>query len=257
MTSNNRRKQQTLNSVKARMEGNDNRSFLLKYRFSFMSIGLSIFSTIMIGVFTFLLIANHSIFLSLFFSLFTLFLVLTVVIQFILPRKAFHFLVDRDLDQLIIDNGLRTSKIISLSDINGVALSWQTTKGSTFYLLQLAVPPDVWCHFYKKEKKLEQYRQQYEELYIVLTISNQKDDEVYELTDFIVQSGIPKRSFVKSVLGKYQGVPKVNKFDKYSNENSPIVVKQRRQKQLSKILRYLFIAFSIIYLAFRLFVSFN
>jgi hypothetical protein len=216
--------------------------FTLKYHFRpFLTVCCLITSVTCIWI-DWILISARSVvgFLSI---IFTVFMIYATITQFILVKKRYHFLVDQDA--LMIN----PAKKILLSDIKGIALDWNTIKGNTIYLLQLAVLPEVWCSFYKKEARLKQYRRDYEELYIVIPVTNQNYGEMHELVHFIEQSGVSKRTFIKPVLGKYLGKPRINEL---SNIENPIVLRQKRQRRISKIIKFTFILFSIIYLIMRL-----
>ncbi|MGM0124831.1 hypothetical protein IGI37_002225 [Enterococcus sp. AZ194] len=122
-------------------------------------------------------------------------------------------------------------------------MNWETSKGPPIRLLQLTVSPDAWCQYYKKEKKKAQYQQDYEEMYIVVPVTNQTDQDMNELVDYVVQSGIPKRPFVASVLGAYPGVPRINQYPKYTASENPIVLRQKRRQRIRQVLCICFIIF--------------
>jgi hypothetical protein len=227
-------------------------TFILKYHFRFFVTFFCIVTTWGLVGIAGLLILNHDIVVGIVFICFAFCTGWASVVQVILPRKKYHFFIDCKQDFMLINFGLKADKKIRLSDIQGVALGWQTIKGTTIDLLQLAVSPDVWCQFYQKTEKQAEYRRDYEELYIVFSVSNQKDKELNALVDFLVESGIPKRSFVQPVLGKYPGVPRMSKSQINGISENPIVNKQKKRKRVSKMVDIIFIILAGLILLDRL-----
>ncbi|WP_061100557.1 hypothetical protein [Enterococcus faecalis] len=100
--------------------------------------------------------------------------------------------------------------------------------------------------------KLQQYTQEYEALYLVIVANNQKDAEMNQLVDFLAASGISKRPFVKAVLGRYPGVPRLTQEQKFSQAENQIVMKQNRRQRIGRVGQVIFTIFSIIYLLAKL-----
>lgn len=227
-------------------------TFILKYHFRFFVTFFCILMTLGLVGIAWMMILDHDIVFSIVLICFALFMAWISAVQVILPIKKYHFFIDRNQNFMLINFGLGATKKIVLSDIQGVALGWQTIKGNTIDLLQLAVSPDVWCQFYRRTEKQVEYRQDYEELYIVFSVSNQKDNEINALIQFLVESGIPKRSFVRPVMGKYLGVPRMNNSQVNGSFENPIVKKQNRRKRVSKIVEIIFIILALVILLVRL-----
>lgn len=225
--------------------------FILKYRFNFF---LTLCTLVIIGVllpFTLMLVRQH-LFFGLLMSCFLLFLLVSLASQILLPQKAFHFLVDRQENKLLISYGLRSARELLLSDLQSVALRSYTYRGSTSYYLQFATTPEIWCQFNKKMDKLQQYTQEYEALYLVIVANNQKDAEMNQLVDFLAASGISKRPFVKAVLGRYPGVPRLTQEQKFGQAENQIVTKQNRRQRIGRVGQVIFTIFAIIYLLAKL-----
>ncbi|WP_061100573.1 hypothetical protein [Enterococcus faecalis] len=227
-------------------------TFILKYHFRFFVTFFCILATLGFAGIAWMMILDHNIVFSLGVICIALFMAWVSVVQVILPINKYHFFIDRNQNFMLINFGLGATKKILLSDIRGVALSWRTIKGNTTDFVQLAVSPDVWCQFYQKAEKQVEYKQDYEELYIVFVVSNQKDNEMNALIHFLVESGIPKRSFVQPVLGKYPGVPRMSKSQINGRSENPIVTKQKRRKRVSKIVDIIFIILGLMILLSRL-----
>lgn len=228
---------------------NEKEVFLLKYRFRpFLSI-IMLLTTFLFIAATNLFISEKQVLLSVLFSLLTIFMLFGGISQILLFKKPYHFLVDRKENLLLVDSGYRRNKSFSLSEIRGVSYTSQTVKGSTTYFIQFSVSPQFWCEFYKKkEQKMTQYIDEYQEMYVVLSVINQKDNDIKQLVDFISESGVRKVPFVPSVLGKYPGKPKMTHTEAHAYFDNPITKKQKRRQLVSYIGISVILCSSVFYL---------
>lgn len=172
-----------------------------------------------------------------------------------LPRKEFQIKVDRKNMIMIVDRGLYRKKLppIDLTKVHGIALSSQTTNHYTSYNLQLRTDAKTWGTFKgKTPQQIQQLDADYQEMYIVINIANQKKAVVTELYQFFLGCGISEKTFTRTILGSYQGVPR-KKVRTLSGEArlTPLEKRLKVKQMISYFLMTLILSFSIGYLVLK------
>lgn len=147
----------------------------IKYRFKPFITILSIVFSLFIGIGIYSIRnLNEPFLLILLFSLMLLFLFVGVM-QVVLVNKEYHVFIDSKKMEMVIDMGIRKEKVIDLSDVKGFSSRVQRNNSTTFYVLQFLTPPTQWGEFYhKNDSKLAFYNSEYEAMYIVVSLANQK-----------------------------------------------------------------------------------
>lgn len=232
------------------MESKDR--FLMKYRFRpFVTLLCFLMVLLFGGLFVVSVIDGEIIYALLGFLL-TLLMLFTTIMQIVLYKREFHILVDQKDKIMEVDMGIRGKKRINLSEVKGFAFSTQTTKSNTVYLLQFATSPKNWGEFYnKRNDQIEKYDSEYKQMYIVVSINNQRKEDIDELLQFLSDFNLPLREFQPSVLGAYQGVPKEERHQRgLTPENrdlSPLEKKLKRRQWLSYFLVRTFLVVAVVY----------
>ena len=199
----------------------------LNYRFSFVSLITQLLLSNLLLMLSYLMITSKEYFAAIFTFIVFLCVVYALIMQQIAIRKPYRLFVESKV--LRIDPLFSVNKAIPFSEIKGLAVHQQTIKFTTAHYLQFATSPQVWCDYYQKKHKLEQYSNDFQEMYIVVSITNQKDSDVHQFANNFFDANIPKRGFVFTILGKYPGKPKNNK----KSMNNAVIRKQRFKQWIS------------------------
>ncbi|WP_125605891.1 hypothetical protein [Lapidilactobacillus bayanensis] len=191
---------------------NNQQRLIIRYRFRpLMTISI-LLTTIFWGVAGLYLYTDHEYMLSLIFLLLFPVLVLGSWTQLILIKRPTHLIVDPQQNSLEVYSGIMNKRVnrLNLSAIAGVAFEEQNVKSNTVYLLQLLTDPETWGKFrHKSDKQIQKYLRDYQSMYLVLNLNNQKDEDIQQLMKFLVeQCQLKQLSFSPSVLGSYQGIPR-------------------------------------------------
>lgn len=207
----------------------------IKYRFKPFITILSIVFSLCIGIGIYSIRnLNEPFLLILLFSLMLLFL-FAGVMQVVLVNKEYHVFIDRKKMEMVLDMGIRKKKVIDLSVIKGFSSRVQRNNSTTFYVLQFLTTPTQWGEFYhKNDSKLAFYNSEYEAMYIVVSLTNQKEEDLKKINKFLIDAGIEVVDFQPSVLGSYPGILK--KAVQVDESHTPLEKKQKRRQLLSYFL---------------------
>lgn len=225
--------------------------FILKYRWRPWMVLLFIIFIPLVGFGGFLTGSRVMFLLSL---AVTLLMFIGLLGQLYFPRKNYHLMVDPQTDRLAIDKGFYKTKYLVLSEVRGVSYGVQRVNGATTYLFQLAVSPDMWSDYYnKKTAKREQVVRDFEEMYLVISMINQKEDDLLELCHYLEECGCELRPFVSTILGRYPGKPRRQSASPLLQRNTPVQDKQKRHQLLSYFITMFVIQSAFLYIALQFF----
>ncbi|MBO0450949.1 hypothetical protein [Candidatus Enterococcus murrayae] len=239
-------------------------NLIIKYRFRPFIMLLLIVFLLFLGFLTAGMYVGQEWFMFLIMLLITFFMVWGILAQLVVVKKDFHIKITRQSNAMEVDIGRLTKKIkvVDLTKIHGVALQVQTIKSTTTYIVQLATDPKTWGMFYqKKEQLIQKYMDEYEEMYIVFNIMNQKDEDIQQLIECLIDYGIELIPFTPSVLGSYPGVPKKNS-SKYTISTEKVILgsverKMQIKQWISYFLTILIVSYLLLSLIFRVLGTFH
>jgi|GEM_PF-4360736 len=242
----------------------NNQNLVIKYRFRPYATLLLVIIVLLLGFMSVAMYTEREWLMFVMTLLITLFMIWGTLSQLLLIKKDFHIKVVRQSNTMEVDMGRLTRKIkaVDLTKIHGVALQVQTIKSTTTYTIQLATDPKTWGTFYqKKDKLVQKYKDEYEEMYIVFNIMNQKEEDIQQLIMFLIDYDIELIPFTPSVLGGYPGVPKKNS-SKYTISTEKAILgsvekKMQIKQWISYFLTILIISYLLISLIFQILGTFH
>lgn len=181
---------------------------------------------------------------------------LAAISLLVLPNREYHVKVDRRNMTLSVARGLYRKKfpLIDLTKVHSISLKTQIFNHNTSYNFQFATDAKTWGKLTgKKEKRIQQFDDEYEEMYYVINIPNQKEADVLALYQFLLSCGLSEGEYVGTILGSYQGVPRKKNTGSRSTD-APLSRVEKRLK-IKQIISYFFmvffISFSFIYIALQ------